>query len=316
MQRRLVLAKLLRHHFKTDHLPMEAVLFYLIIKPLSWLPLPWLHRLSNILAWVLYRPAKFRSKVIRQNISRSFPEKPKAEQEKIVRGYYLHLTDLIVEAIKSFSISRAEIMDRCRAINPEIFAPYHKKGQSVIVAAGHYNNWEMVATAFAAQIEHNCIGLYKPLKSAFFNQKITASRSRFGMRMVSIRDTRDYFSTDKGINLTLFATDQSPSNPKRAHWVKFLNQDTGVLFGTEAYARKYQLPVFYGHIEKVGRGRYEISFELITDAPQEMPEGALTEAHTKLLEKDIRQAPEYWLWSHRRWKHKRPSQEEIAAAKD
>jgi KDO2-lipid IV(A) lauroyltransferase len=288
---------------------MGQLLYFLLIKPLSFVPLPVMYKVSNALSWFLYKVVKFRRDVIEGNIKRSFPEKPPEEQQYIIREYYRHLCDLIFEAIHSFSISEKELFSRCRVANPEIFEPYYEKGQSVIVCAGHYNNWEMVGTAFDRQILHQSVGLYKPLKNVFFDQKMKDSRSRFGLKMVSIRKVKEYFRDLDEPTVTLFATDQSPSNPKRAYWTTFLNQDTGVLFGTEAYAKKTNSPVLFGHITKVKRGHYDILFELITDDPSQLPEGAITETHTRLLEEEIRKAPQYWLWSHRRWKHKRPEEE-------
>lgn len=279
-----------------------------MIKPLSWLPLPVLYPVSDGLSWLLYRVVKFRRAVVDGNIARSFPEKPEAERRYIAREYYRHLCDLIFESVHAFSMSEKELLRRCRVVNPEIFTPYYEKGQHVIVCAGHYNNWELTGTAFDPQIPHDSVGLYKPLKNAFFDRKMQESRGRFGLRMVSIRKVKTYFEELETPTVTLFATDQSPSNPERAYWLTFLHQDTGVLYGTEHYTRKTDSPLLFGHITKVKRGYYEVYFELITNKPNELPEGAITEAHTRLLEAEIRKAPQYWLWSHRRWKHKRPAE--------
>ena len=285
---------------------MNAVLFYLVVKPLSFVPLPLMHLLSDVISLLMYRVVGFRKKVILGNLERSFPERSKKEIDRIARDYYRHLFDLIVEAIHCFSISKEEIKRRGKIANPEILEPFYKNNQSVILCAGRYNNWEMTATAMPMYIGHRVVGLYKPLKDLFFNGKITASRSQYGMDMVSIRKTKEFFQSDYGTSIILFATDQAPSNPNRAYWMEFLNQDTPVLYGTEAYARKYDLPVIFGYIDKVKRGYYEIRFKVITDQPNSLPEGAITEEHTRLLEEEIRQKPEYWLWSHRRWKHTRP----------
>jgi len=295
--------------FNTGYSNMGALLYYLLIRPLSLLPLRLLYPISDGLSWLLYRLVGFRRKVVEGNLARSFPEKRESERRRIAREYYRHLCDLVFESVRAFSISEAELRRRCRVVNPEIFDPYFERDQSLIVAAGHYNNWELCATAFDAQIPHQSVGLYKPLKDAFFDRKLTESRSQFGLHMVSIREVKAYFREEARCTITLFATDQSPSNPHKAYWMSFLNQDTGVLFGTEYYARLHNLPVLYGHISKVRRGYYDIVFELVTDNPQELPEGAITEAHTRLLEADIRKAPAFWLWSHRRWKHKRPQVE-------
>lgn len=288
---------------------MGPLLYYLLIKPLSWVPLPVLYPVSDGLSWLFYRVVKFRREVVDGNIARSFPGKSEEERRYIAREFYRHLCDLIFESVRAFSMSEAELLRRCHIVNPAIFTPYYEKGQSVIVCAGHYNNWELTGTGFDRQIPHDGVGLYKPLKSAFFDRKMQESRGRYGLRMVSIRKVKEYFEALERPTATLFATDQAPSNPDRAYWLTFLHQDTGVLYGTEHYARKTNSPVLFGNITKVKRGHYEVYFECITDTPNELPEGAITEAHTRMLEAEIRQTPQHWLWSHRRWKHKRPTEQ-------
>lgn len=290
---------------------MNAALFYLVVKPLSYIPLPVMYVVADVVSWLLYRVVGFRKAVVMGNLRRAFPGKPDATINRIAREYYRHLADLVFEAIRSFSISGAEIQRRAKVANPELFAPFFERGQSVIVAAGHYNNWEMTATALPFYLKHQIIGLYKPLKNTYLNEKITQSRSQFGMKMVSIRKTRAFFESKHGTSLILFATDQAPSNPLRAYWTQFLNQDTAVLYGTEAYARKYNYPVIFGYIEKVKRGHYQIRFELLTDNPAATPPGSISEQHTRLLEGEIQALPQYWLWSHRRWKHERPADWEL-----
>ena len=287
---------------------MSPILYYLLIKPLSWVPLPLLYPVSDGLSWLFFRVLKFRRTVVDGNINRSFPEKSEQERRYIAREFYRHLCDLIFESVRAFSISEKELLQRCRIINPEIFTPYYEKGQSVIICAGHYNSWELMGTALDRQIPHDGVGLYKPLTNAFFDRKMQESRGRFGLRLVSIRKVKAYFEQLEQPAAIMFATDQSPSNPKRAYWLKFLRQDTGVLFGSENYARKTGSPVVFGNTTKVKRGHYDIYFELITEKPNEQPAGAITEAHTQMLEAQIRRAPQYWLWSHRRWKHKRPAE--------
>jgi KDO2-lipid IV(A) lauroyltransferase len=152
---------------------------------------------------------------------------------------------------------------------------------------------------------HDCIGIYKPLSNQFINNKIYTSRSKYGMNLVSMRQTKKSFEQGSKPKAIVFGSDQNPSNPKRAHWVNFLNQDTAVLFGVEKYAKDYNWPVVFVSISKVKRGHYEVEYSLITDKPTEQPHGKITEDFTKRLEQDIINQPQYWLWSHKRWKHKR-----------
>lgn len=282
---------------------MSRLLFYLIIKPLSLLPIVVLLRISDFLFLILYYVVGYRKKVVFQNLHNSFPEKSSKEIKYIGKQFYQHLCDLIVESVRIFSISEKEIIERCKVINPEIFDEYFQKGKSVLVTAGHFNNWEMMAVGTNPQIPHQMMGVYTSLSNPFFDKKLRESRGKFGIDLVSKKDTKDYFGDNKNRPVAyFFGTDQSPSSSKRAHWMEFLNQDTAVLFGTEKYAKEYDMPVLFGYIHKVKRGYYEMEFVTVEDTPLQTAHGEITEKHTRLLEGEIKQAPQYWLWTHRRWK--------------
>jgi KDO2-lipid IV(A) lauroyltransferase len=290
---------------------MAAIIYYLFLKPLSLLPLRVLYIFSDILAFIFFRLIGFRKKVVLTNLKNSFPERSDAEIQAIAAKFYSHLCDVIVESVRSFSIPKEELLERVKVMNPEIFTPYYEQGQSIILAGGHYNNWEMTATSMAGQIPHHVAAIYKPFGNRFFNDKVKASRGQLGMEMVPKSSNKDLFKAAQEQAITIvLGTDQSPSNAKRAYWMEFLNQDTAVLFGTEKYAKQYGYPVVFGWVKKVKRGYYELTFEMVTDQPQQLPYGAITEMHTRLLEQEIRQAPAYWLWTHKRWKRKRSESQE------
>jgi KDO2-lipid IV(A) lauroyltransferase len=157
-------------------------------------------------------------------------------------------------------------------------------------------------------MKHKTLAAYHPLKNKFFDRIIMKSRQRFGMKMVSMRETPRYFATKrKKPTMTIMVNDQSPADPKKAYWNTFLHQDTGWMKGTERLAAKYDQAVLFGCIRKVKRGFYEVTFYPITDEPAAVNEGFILDKHTEYLEMVIAEHPEYWLWSHRRWKHKRPT---------
>ena len=285
---------------------MGKVIFYLFVIPVSRSPHFILYRISDILFLIVYYLIGYRKKVVFENLENSFPDKDEKEIRRIARKFYQHLCDLIVEACKMFTISEAEMIKRCKVRNPEVLQTYYDQGKSIIVPAGHYNNWEMAATASNIQMPHQTAGAYTPIKDPFILQKVTQSRSAFGLIMVPLLKLNKFFETYQGPPMAmLFGCDQSPRNVKTAYWTHFLNQETGVMIGTEKFAKKYDYPVFYGRIEKVKRGFYEFEFILVEDQPLSSEPGAITEKHTRLLEQDILEKPEYWLWSHRRWKRKR-----------
>jgi Kdo2-lipid IVA lauroyltransferase/acyltransferase len=282
------------------------LLYYLVIIPVSLLPFPVLYLLSDLLYVVLFYGVSYRKKVVVSNLENSFPDKSKAEINKIASLFYRHFCDVIVESLKSFTISDYQISKRMVLQNPELLNGYYKQGRSIILAGGHYNNWEWIATSIDKQIDHKAIAIYKTLSNKFFDSKMRATRSKFGLLLVSTKRVAETFEKYKDEpSAIIFAIDQSPGNPAKCHWMNFLNQDTAVLYGTEKYAKEYNYPVLFGTIHKVKRGFYTLKFTTLTDHPQETAPGYITETATKSLEKEIIAAPQYWLWTHKRWKNKR-----------
>ncbi|MGB1242309.1 MAG: lysophospholipid acyltransferase family protein [Chitinophagales bacterium] len=285
---------------------MSQILFYLIIKPLSLLPIGVLLRISDFMYLILYYVVGYRKKVVFANLQNSFPNKSLKEIKIIQKQFYQHLCDLVVESIRIFSISKEEIIKRCKVVNPEIFDEYYQRGQSILVTAGHYNNWEMMAVGCNPQIPHQMMGIYSSLSNPFFDKKMKDSRAKFGIDLVAKKEVKAYFADNASRpTASFFGTDQSPPSGKRAHWMEFLNQDTAVLFGTEKYAKEYNCPVLFGYIKKVKRGYYEMEYVTVEDEPLQTAKGEITEKHTRLLEEEIKNLPQYWLWTHKRWKRKR-----------
>lgn len=168
----------------------------------------------------------------------------------------------------------------------------------------------MLASGIDMQVPHQSVALYSKLSNAFFNEKMKSSRGRFGLRMVTTKDSFAYFKeeADKP-RMTIFGADQSPTYSKNVHWTTFLSQDTAVALGTERFAKKYDLPVVYGAINKEKRGHYSLKISVLTENPKETSDGEITELHTKKLEEQILAQPEYWLWTHKRWKRERKNDE-------
>lgn len=293
----------------------SALLYYLVILPVSKLPYPVLYFLSDVLFVVFYYVLGYRMKVIAGNIDRSFPDLSRPEKKAIVRNFYRHFCDLIVESLKVFSITEQQVKQRFVVRNPELLNNYFDQGRSVILAGGHFNNWELFAVAIDQPLKHQAVAVYKPLTNAYFDQLMRVSRGKYGLKMIPISIVKKEFEKSREeLAVFILATDQSPGKKTKAYWMNFLNQETAVLFGTEKYATEYNYPVVYGCINKLKRGHYEVVFELVHDQPADTPYGFITEAHTRLLERDILRKPEFWLWSHRRWKHKKPLEEEAAAS--
>jgi KDO2-lipid IV(A) lauroyltransferase len=284
---------------------LNFLFFYGVLIPLSYLPYPVLYFISDGLYLVLYRMVGYRKKIVLQNIANSFPRKSDQEQKSIVKAFYRHLCDLVVESIKGFTISEAQVKQRMKIINPEYIDRFFDKGQSVILAGGHYNNWELFAVAIDAPIKHKAVALYKPMTNKYFDDKMRRSRSKYGLAMVSTKAAREEFEKND-LRVIILGVDQFPGRSTSCYWSTFLNQDTAMIFGTEKYAKEYNYPVLYGHINKLKRGHYSFEFSDAIEEPRETTYGEITKTINLLLEKDIVAQPAYWLWSHKRWKHKRP----------
>jgi len=286
---------------------LNIFFFYGILIPISYLPYPVLYFISDGLYVFIYKMIGYRKKVVLQNIASSFPEKTHEEHLQIVSAFYKHLCDLVVESIKVFTISGEQVRQRFKVINPAYIDHFFEKGQSVILAGGHYNNWELFAVAIDEAIKHQAVALYKPLTNKFFDEKMRSSRGKYGLEMISTKAAKAEFEKEDCLRVIIFGVDQSPGNPRTCYWSDFLNQDTGMNFGAEKYAKEYNYPVLYGRINKVKRGHYSFEFSNSIDEPQKACHGEITRRIHHLLEKDIIAQPEYWLWSHKRWKHKRPA---------
>ncbi len=240
------------------------------------------------------------------NLKNSFPEKSEKEINAIAFKFYRHLCDIIVESLKNFSITGKRANKLMKHNNVDIVNAFFEQGKNVAIVGGHYGNWELFATTIDQQLTHQSIALFTPLKNQFFNKKMKDSRSKFGLQMLSIFDIKKKLDHKKELAAIIFGADQSPRKAQRAYWMTFLNQDTGVQFGTEKTAVENNMAVVFGRINRIKRGKYETSYEVICEDASTTDYGFITETHTKLLEKDIIKRPELWLWSHKRWKHKRP----------
>lgn len=286
---------------------LSAFFYYFLLIPISRLPFGVLYAIADGLSWFFFNVVGYRKKVVVENIRNSFPEKSETEVQQIARDFYTHLCTLIIETIKAFGMTRQEFMQRVSFTGLELLDQYAKQGKSIIIAAGHCHNYEWLVTGIDPLVKHKVMALYRPLNNRFFDEKIKQSRSKLGLNLASIYEIKSQFGEQvvEQPVAAAFAMDQSPSNPESAYWMQFLNQDTPILFGTEKYAKEYDLPVVFGHIHSKKRGYYYANFELLTETPRETAYGEITEKMMKWLEADIRQEPATWLWSHKRWKHKR-----------
>ncbi len=283
---------------------MTRILYYLIIKPLSLLPYWVLYRLSDFLFIVFYYIIGYRKKVVKSNLQRIY--KDESVIHKIEKSFYRHLCDVIVEGIKGFSISEAQLRKRYR---PEAMLDLEedfRKGRSVILSAAHYSNWEWATMALPLHFNHTCIGIYTPLSNSFLEEKMKKSRSRTGLVLLKKDEVKNYYKTssqDDAPSAHIYLVDQSPSAPDRALWLDFLGVKTPVQFGAEKYSKERNLPVHYIHTSRVKRGYYTFKIKRIVDDPTSLDHGVTMKTIYANIEEMIQEKPSDWLWTHRRWKH-------------
>ena len=289
---------------------MGAILFYCLLPFLyliSLLPFPVFYLFSDFIYFLLYRVVGYRKKVVFENLKNSFPEKSYNELKKIEIDFYRYLCDLFLETIKTLTISRSEAIKRCKfnAKTTLVFNELANKNQSCIIVMGHYGNWEWAGNSFSLQCKQQLYVIYHPLSNKYFNKLMYDLRTRFGTKLYAMKDTmREMIRNKNEVNATAFIADQTPS-PDSAYWTTFMNQDTPVFWGTEKIAQKLNYPIVYITIKKIKRGYYEVDSELLINEPKNTSLGEISELHTRKLESDIITQPSIWLWSHRRWKHKK-----------
>lgn len=283
------------------------LLVYPILKGISLLPFPVLYRLSNFLYLVLYHLAGYRKKVVRVNLQNSFPDKTDAWRRDVERKFYRHLTDMFLETFKGMSLSKEELLKRMTNNPQEIYDKAFAEGRSSIIVMSHKGNWEWVCMSAQLHAKQKAQCIYKQLKNPFFEKLTQGIRSKYGTILIPMEQTLRVLAGQSGmVTATAFIGDQNPSNGKNAYWTKFLNQDTAFMWGTEKIARKTNQEVWYLQVRKIKRGYYEAHTRLLCSNPAETKEGEITELLVRATEEDIMSQPENWLWSHRRWKYKKP----------
>lgn len=289
---------------------MKSYLFHILNFPLwiiTLLPLRLLYILSDFFYILVYHLIGYRKKVVFTNIINSFPEKSNKEVVRIAKSFYRHLCDYFIESFYIFNMSEKEINNRFRYKNPEVLIDLYKQNRSIIATIGHYGNWEWLCS-LPLHVDYKVFALYSPLNNKYFDELFKRLRGKFGVKMLPMKTAfKDLALAErnKELTLTYFLTDQRPVWSSIRYWTTFLNQETPVFLGSELISKKLDFPVVFFEIKKIKRGYYEVEFKLLTKNPKETSEFQITEAHTKTLENIIINKPDYWLWSHKRWKFKK-----------
>ncbi len=282
------------------------ILVYPIIWILSILPMRILYIISDFFYAILYYLIGYRKKVVRKNLLLSFPEKSEVERLEIEKKSFHHFVDIFMEMIKSFTISENELSKRMTFKNPEIVNNLYPNNNGIILMMGHYANWEWATLYISKVIDFEPFGIYKELSNKYFDKALKQSRNRFGTYLVPtkktvvqiIKNKRDHIKSLYGL-----ISDQSPLLKNTRYWSDFMGNRVPVITGAETLAKKYDYPVIYFKTERIKRGYYVASIETITETPKDFDDFEMTEIFIQKLEEQIRKSPEFYFWTHNRFKH-------------
>ncbi len=289
---------------KLKQLP-AYLLLRLMVAIFSILPWSAVYRFSDFMAWVLRKVVKYRIKLVKQQATTAFPHWSAAELDQFTVKTYQNLTDIMCESIKGLSIPPAKLMHHFSIMEQEKVNPHVDGGRNVILLGGHFTNWEWAARTVTMHNPNlfNCI--YKPIKNQYINEYFRTKNQPPRMEMLAMGSVFKAFKERTQAQYYVLIADQSPSNLEYSYWIDFLGRDTAVMNGPAMLACEFDAPVYFMSFTRTSRGQYRIDLTPISITPQQDGPEAITRKYFELLEKDIRDRPHCWLWTHRRWKHTR-----------
>ena len=280
-----------------------SIFLIIILKILSFLPVSALRLISISTYFINKYFFKYRFNVVIQNLKIAFPNKNITEIKILRDNFFKYFFNTIFEIIKSTNVSMRFIDQNVKINNPEVLNTYIKKNRSVILLSGHYNNWEWLGAKISTFYNPQFVAIYKKLNNKIIDIFIRNYRKRFGGEIVNMEDSYRYFIKYKNEQKIIgIIADQNPVINDKTKWISFFNKKVPVFFGAENLAKKLNCPVLFCNMQ-FKNNIYTISFELLTETPNENSAGEITTKYFKLLEKQINLQPERWLWSHRRWRH-------------
>ncbi len=267
-------------------------------------PLKVLYFTSSLLFWIVYYLIGYRKKVVYHNLKNSFPEKNHKEIIRIQKKFFKYFIDIFfVEIFKFFTLDKHQLDKIVQYKNPEEVHKHLRQNKNIMILLGHYGNWE-VGMTMPKILDVDISAVYNPLTNEAIDAFIKNKRERFGIMTFQMKETFRYMKSKQHIqNVFIFLADQSPHRDSIKHYIHFLNQDTPVFIGPEKLSKLYDQIVIYAEITRFKRGKYELTFKTICERPKETKELEITKKYFALLEESIKKQPEYWLWSHKRWKH-------------
>lgn len=297
---------------------MRQIPFYLVFG-LVWLvsliPYRVIYLISDFLYLVIYYIARYRKSTVFNNLATCFPEKSEEEITRLAKAFYRHFSDFLVEIVKVISISKKELSRRMEVQNPELFEELAAKNKSVALVTGHYNNWEMMGL-LPTWMPHICMVIYRPLHNMISNRISLYTRLRFKPLLVPMenvfREALKYKAENKLFSIWFLADQRPPRLSK--FWTVFLNHETAFFEGVEKISKKLDLSVVFMDIQKVKRGYYKVRLELLIENAAETKDNEILLTCIRKMENQIRERPEFWLWSHKRFKHPKPDNVKLITA--
>lgn len=286
---------------------ISYIFIYTILKLLSLLPMHMLYVISDFLYVIVFRLVKYRVKVVDNNIQMALPSIKKDQRQQIVKTFYAQFCDIMVEMIKTLSISEKEIKKRFQFTNIQLLHAYKQKNKSIVIMAPHYASWEW-GIILGKYVTFKVFAVYTKLQNKYFDQLVRKIRSKFNAELHSTTQAMKAFAEFENNNqkgIYVFLSDQSPMRKPNNHWEKFMGIEVPVHMGAEAFIRKHDLNVLYMKISKRKRGYYQVEFVEFAPNPLELEPYELTRRFLDLVEEQIKKNPALYFWTHKRWKHRR-----------
>lgn len=285
-------------------------LIYILVYPFLWLisilPFRLLYAFSDFIYLLVYRVFGYRKKTVHANLKLAFPDIKDKELQRITKRFYHHFCDMMVEAIKSLTISEAEMKKRFTFTNVELIQNIENQGRSTVLMCAHYGSWEWIFI-LQTYVKSRGNAVYKRLENKYFDELIKRIRAKYNSHLITTKETIPELVRLKKEGITTingFVSDQTPRPWKAFHWTEFMNIRVPVHTGAEMLAKKLDMAVVFFRVKRLKRGYYETTFETIAENPNDFADYKITDEFLKLVENQIYEAPEYYLWTHKRWKHK------------
>lgn len=287
-----------------------SFLIYIIAYPFLWviskLPFRLLYMFSDLVFFILFYLIRYRRKTVRKNLKIALPNLSDSEHSRIEKEFYRHMCDMFLEMIKTLGITESEMRKYFTFTNIEVIHEFEKKGKSIILMCAHYASWEWMII-IGKLINIKGFGIYKKIKNPYFDKLVRDIRSKFDATLIDTKSTVKQVTENQknGVQgIYAFISDQTPRPQKTHYWESFMGKVVPIHTGGEMLAKKLDMNVIYLKVEKLKRGHYQGTFIPLAENVREIPDYEITHDFLKEVEKQIHQKPEYYFWTHKRWKHK------------